>query len=293
MRSLVCALALLAAACTGSTADSTGPPPPPSSAVPTTTATVPPPTSTAPVDPCPAGAPGPSGEFTASGPVAVLGSPGGDAVVIAEIGLSTPRPGPDAEPDPDGCERLVIELATERGAPATAVGTTTVELIADLGILRVTLPPAVASTAVADLTVAGTFAQRAFVVQGDESLFVDVHLNRPVSARAASTRSPASIVVDLVAGDIAPENRPATGSRAVVLAPLGPMATYPIEVSGYARTDGPPVAVVVSGGDEATEAIAVDAPPYPWRTFTATVPSGPSGSVRLAVGGVVLLLAVP
>jgi hypothetical protein len=32
---------------------------------------------------------------------------------------------------------------------------------------------------------------------------------------------------------------------------------------------------------------------YPWRAFTAAVPSGPNGSVRLSVGGAVVLLAVP
>ena len=137
MRPLACALILLAAGCTSTTATSTSAPIPSTSAPSTTT---PPPTTAAtPVDPCPEG--GAAGEFTEDGTVASLGTPAGDAAVISEIRLTTPRPGPDDVPDAPACERLVIDLATERGAPATAVGTTTVELLAGVGVVRISMPP--------------------------------------------------------------------------------------------------------------------------------------------------------
>ena len=139
----------------------------------------------------------------------------------------------------------------------------------------------------------GNIAARAFVVETQDGLVVDVHLGRQGAARATSTGSPATIVVDLLGGGSQPPGRPAIGASAVVLAPLGPMATYPIEVVGYARSRSGAVEILVTGAGGSAEPVTAEAGTYPWRAFTAVVPSGPEGAIRHSAGDAVVLLAVP
>jgi len=220
--------------------------------------------------------------FERSGVVAAFGEDLDDAVQIASV-----RSG-----GYDGCERLVVDFLTGDGAPAATLGPTSTDFRPETGIVRITLPEEVTASAIADLTFDGVLIRRAFVVRTrDGHLAIDLHLAAAavVVVRSMGTRSPAQVIVDVKpdAEGIPREDPPIIGENVVVLSPGPGPITYPITVTGYARTfEGTVVTrltdeegTVVS--EEVTTATDwLDA----WGEFALTLTDGPTGPVGLFVG---------
>jgi len=189
----------------------------------------------------------------------------------------------------EGCERFVIDLADAEGNPAAGAGDVSVEVLRDLGVVRVTLRDVewVAPEAT-DESFGGELAREAYTVWADEGrwVFVDLHLAGEAEAHATVLDDPARVVVDLRPGG-GPIPGPAAVDRGVVvLDPRPGPASYPLTVTGYARTfEANVLARIEQDGEEAaqdfTTATAwVDA----WGYYSITFDSGPSGPIELHVG---------
>lgn len=267
MLRIAAVLALLISACSSSGADSTTPTS--SSAAPTTVA----PTTldSASVPPCLDG----DAPFGEEGILGSVGVSSGDARGIAGLRWVAH----------EGCERFIVDLATVDGAPAIAVGETTVALV-EPGILRIQLPETVTLTAVADNTFEGDLIERAYVVRDRAgSLFVDLLLASTIEARTSALESPARVVVDARLGSGEPEGTPTIGESVVVTSPLAGEASYPLQVAGYSRTFEANVVARIRDGGEATE-LFTTATDYleTWGVFELEFGEGPLGQVELFVG---------
>jgi hypothetical protein len=223
-----------------------------------------------------------SGElpFVEEGTVAALDSQGRDARAIAGIRW-----------DPlEGCERVEVEFLSATGAPATRIGPVGISMLADAGIVRVTLSDAIVDSAVADSTLNGTIVNKWFVVEGSEDgLTIDLHLNERAAARAFTTTSPARLVIDLRGtGDDRPLATPLSGDGIVVLSPQAGVGLYPLQVAGYAAPEVDAVRLRLTDlADIAVDrAVSTLSSTHVWREFSAALTDGPSGSVLLQVGTV-------
>lgn len=213
--------------------------------------------------------------FGSEGIVGAVGAASGDARGIAELRWAAH----------DGCERFVVDLATADGAPAIAVGNTTVAVVAS-GILRIQLPEAVTVTAVADNTFDGDMIERAYVVRDRAgSVFVDLLLAGPVEARASALEAPARVAVDVKPGSKELQSRPAVGVNIVVTTPVAGEADYPLRVAGYARTFEATVVARIRGEGEQTESFTT-ATDYleAWGVFEMEFADGPEGQVEMFAG---------
>jgi len=217
--------------------------------------------------------------FAADGIVATLGEGKGDAAAVGGVRWASHGT----------CERVIVDLLTESGAPAGALGEATVAYAADIGIVRVELPFSV--TAVADSVVEGDMVERVFVVRRlSGELAIDIHLaaDNPTVVRSFEVGEPARIILDLTTAPdgVIPPTSPTIAADVVVLSPLPGPAAYPLIVSGYARTfEANVVARLVRGGTTEAEATATAADWLAaWGEFELTFEEGPSGSVALLVG---------
>ncbi len=287
MRRFVPALLLLAAACSGAA-------PPTVTSLPPVLTSAPEPAPGAPTlavtTAPPAGRCFPDGpmpeEFVDAGVVGTAGGPGGDARLIAEIQLDSPRAAPG---DAEACERLAVELATADGAPATGVGIVEVELLTRPAVLRLRFSSVVSDTAVADVLLEGGLVRRAFVVRDADGLTVDAHLGAAVAAAVVTARGRVAVDVRRV-GDL-PVGTAVAGTSGAVLEPAGAVASYPLLVAGYGRSDAGELAVTVSGaGGVVAQTVAV--PAYPWGRFEVVVVDGPTGTVDVAAGDAVQTVLV-
>jgi hypothetical protein len=120
----------------------------------------------------------------------------------------------------DDCERFVLDFLTSDGAPASIMGDTSVTLLSEFDIIRITLPNEVTATQINDVLVDTTLVDRAYVVRLDDTaLAVDVHLKLPTQARAFGLPEPARSVVDIRPREGAADPlTPAISNRLVVLA---------------------------------------------------------------------------
>jgi hypothetical protein len=187
----------------------------------------------------------------------------------------------------EGCERLVVELATAGGAPATEPGGVRAELLRDKGIIRLRLADLVSSTAIADRVVERELVDRVYVVRSLEGdLYVDIHLGSAALARASVSRSPAAVIVDLQAGGPELEARPVVSDATVVITPTGPKAEYPLIVEGYARTFEATVVLRLRQGDRLEVENVTSSADYliTWGEYRFDVSGGPSGEVDIFVG---------
>jgi hypothetical protein len=262
-------VSLLATACAEPAATTT------SASAPTTTTTSSTTSPTPGLPPCLAG----DQSFATDGALAsgLLNGQEGDAELVA--GLTWTAFG--------GCERLIVELATAGGAPATEPGGVRAELIRDQGIIRLRLDDLVTSTAIADRVVERELVDRIYVVRSlDGYLYVDIHLGSAVLARASISRSPASVIVDLQAGGPELEARPVVSDHAVVFTPTGRSAEYPLLVEGYARTFEATVLMRIRQGNRVEVEDVTSSADYlvTWGEYRFEVSSGPSGSVEVFVG---------
>ncbi|MFQ5555159.1 MAG: Gmad2 immunoglobulin-like domain-containing protein [Acidimicrobiia bacterium] len=264
--------------------DATLPPAPQASTTqgtipPVTTTAVAPPNTTQPeaLPPCLGG----ETPFTDSGLVATLGTGVGDAASIGSVRWEAH----------EGCERIVVELLTEDGAPSGSVGESSVAFRPDQGIIRIDLP--VSATGVADASIEGDLAERVFVVrtpQGD--LSVEVHLGTadPIVVRASEVGEPARLVVDIARSEDGTGRivGPVVEDNVVLVAPAPGPARYPLQISGYARTFEANVVarLVVDGAIAGTVSTTAADWLEAWGEFTMSFESGPPGDVTLVVGEV-------
>jgi hypothetical protein len=188
-----------------------------------------------------------------------------------------------------GCERFVIDLLREDGTPATSPGEVQVELLRELGVVRVSMRNVEAVDP--DATGAdfdGPLARAAFAVFSPDGrwVYVDLHLGEAAEAHASVLRDPARVVVDLRPGGGPVPGAPARDERVVVLEPRPGTHSHPVVVTGYSRTFEANVVARLEHQGEAvfdtfTTATAwVDA----WGHFSFTIPDGPPGPATLHVG---------
>lgn len=189
----------------------------------------------------------------------------------------------------EGCERLVIDLVTDDDSPAQRPGAVTAELLRELGVVRVSLrdiewvdPDAT------DATFDGPLARRAYAVFSPEGrwVYVDVHLADAAEAHVSTLDDPARVVVDLRPGGGAVPAPAPSENRVVVLEPRPGAASYPLTVTGYARTFEANVVVRLERDgrevyeDFTTATAGVDA----WGHYSFTIDHGPTGRVTLHLG---------
>jgi hypothetical protein len=206
-----------------------------------------------------------------------------------------------------GCERVVIDLVRADGSAAERTGLVSAELLRAAGVVRVRLDNSVIETgattaemseslAPKSIDLKGELAGRAFIVRSDRadggSLFVDIHLSRPAEARLLTLPAPARVVIDLRpgGGDAAKALTQLSGgndpSGVVVLSPPGPTASYPLRITGYARTFEANVVAEVRQAGSQTARANVTASDWieAWGFFTLTIERGPTGQVEVFVG---------
>lgn len=237
--------------------------------------------------------------FGDEGLVAALGEDVGDATTISHIRWEASAT----------CERLTITFASDSGAPASSLGPTGVSVLAFAGVVRILLPPELDSTAVADMLPDGDLVHRIFVVRDEDgTLSIDIHgtKHQPVAARAFTTASPSSLVIDITAATTgSTRSGVATSPVAIVMTPSPGPALYPISIEGYASPGSDRLEVAFGGEDDfATErTISLAGFNDAWQGFTTVIADGPPGEATLFVGtlgpeggqdeGVVVVLDLP
>ncbi len=266
LRSLLIVIVIAAAACTPTEQESG-----PTTIAPTTTTT---PSSDTPS--CL------SGElpFVEQGVVAALDSPGRDARAIAGIRWHAL----------EGCERIEVEFLSVAGSPASRIGPVGVSMLADTGIVRVTLSDAIVDSAVADTTLNGDLLDGWFVIEGiADGLAVDLHLAGRAAARAFTTTSPARLIIDLVpAEEDLPIATPAARGGIILMSPQAGVGLYPLQIAGYSAPgiDAVRIRLSDSTGVLIDRSVSTLSPVHVWHAFDIGLTDGPSGSIDLFVGTV-------
>jgi hypothetical protein len=187
----------------------------------------------------------------------------------------------------EGCERVVVELATAGGAPATEPGGVRAELLRGKGIVRLRLADPVGTTAIADRLIERELVDRVYVVRSQEGyLYVDIHLASAVTARASIRRSPAEVIVDLRPGGTELENRPLISDATVVVTPTQDKTEFPVAVEGYARTFEATVVLRIRQGNRLEIEQVTSAADYlvTWGEYRFELTEGPKGRVEFFVG---------
>jgi hypothetical protein len=218
--------------------------------------------------------------FVGDGLIAALGDDEGDATSVSQIRW-----------DASGtCERLTVVFGTASGAPATTLGPSAVSVIPFAGIVRAGLPGEVEVSAVADTLLEGSLVRSVFVVRDQDGfIFIDIHGadEIPIEARAFTTTSPATLVIDITRADTQaiPVGITTTGS-AVVVTPTPGSAQYPVVVDGYVEPGLLAVRVQLIESDNVVvdRSVSVNGYSDTWQSFTSTIEEGPSGTVVLFVG---------
>lgn len=218
--------------------------------------------------------------FSGDGLIAALGGDEGDVSSISQIRWDKST----------NCERITIVFGTESGAPATTLGPSAVSVIPYAGIVRIKLPAEVERSAVADTLLEGRLVRSVFVVRDEDQLvFIDIHAAEelPILARAFTTTSPATLVIDVIRADTSavPVGVTTTDS-AVVVSPTPGMAEYPIDVDGYVEPGLSSVQIQVVASDTVAIDRSLSIPGYKdtWQSFSSTIEEGPSGTTVLFVG---------
>lgn len=226
--------------------------------------------------------------FVANGPIPVDAA-GAEPARAQRAGAGPPRVADLRLESHTGCERLVIYLGLEDDRLATSSGEVEAELLRDLGVVRVSLfevegvdPEAT------DARLEGSLARAAYAVRAPEGrrVYVDLHLAAVAEAHVRLLEDPARVAVDLRpgGGPIPPPST--TDARVVVLAPRPGPATYPLGVTGYARTfEANVVARIERDGEEIAETFTTaTAWADAWGHYEITFEEGPSGPIELHVG---------
>jgi len=218
--------------------------------------------------------------FGPDGLIAALGDDEGDATSVSQIRW-----------DPSGtCERLTVAFGSVSDAPATTLGPSAVSVISYAGIVRAGLPAEVEASAVADTLVEGSLVSSVFVVRDQDGfMFIDIHGadEIPIQARAFTTTSPATLVIDITRADTTATPVGVTKSGSVVIiSPTPGPAPYPTVVDGYVEPGLLAVRVQVIESDNAVvdRSVSVDGYHDTWQSFTSMIEEGPLGTAVLFVG---------
>lgn len=259
----VIALALLATACTGASAETTISPPSSS----TTFAPIT--TTTAPITGCAGGT-----QFIEGGEVASAESSSSDASTIGLISWATV----------DDCETFEITFETSQGAPATTAPSIRASFIGDLGVLRV--GTSAASTIISDQIIETGLVSRIYVVRSlNGGTFIDFHLTGPTQARTVVRSSPARLTLQLQPGLVALGRPPAAAGPVVLIEPVDD-ATVPIQttVGGYAN-DIAEVLMIATSNDRvvAQQTVSPAAASDGWAEFRADLQLA-AGEISLFAG---------
>jgi hypothetical protein len=219
--------------------------------------------------------------FERDGLIAALGGETGDASSLSEIRWDMSAT----------CERLTVSFGAGSGAPATTLGPTAVSVIPFAGVVRVQLPSEITASAIADILFEGSLIHATYVFRDDALLAIDIHAvdGIPISARAFTTTSPATLVVDITRAstDAVPVGVTAT-STAVVINPTPGPSQYPIVVKGYVAPGSSSLHVqLLDGGNPVVDrSMALFTHTDTWQFFTSTIEDGPTGALVLFVGTV-------
>jgi hypothetical protein len=209
--------------------------------------------------------------------VSIVGAADSDASQISSLAVFTSGV----------CERFEVGLVTDGFAPATSAPETSVEILPEAGVVRIQFNGRIASTAVTDSLIESGLVHQAFVVRAlNGGLFVDLHLARPVAARAVEMRNPARVAVELRPGGEPVALGSAIGGSVVVTSPSQRVVEYPFTIVGYARTfEANVIARVNVDGATADQYVTTAADWLEtWGEFRIDVPSGPGGDITLFVG---------
>jgi hypothetical protein len=175
-------------------------------------------------------------------PVCLMGEP---FVATGSLDVADLAPGNASRLDAirwqayDGCERLVLDLVTDDGSPADRPGAVSAEVHRDLGVVRLSLRDVEwVDPEATDATFDGPLARGAYAVFSPDGrwVYVDVHLADAAEAHVSTLDDPARVVVDLRPGGGAVPAAAPSDDRVVVLRPRPGPASYPLTVTGYART---------------------------------------------------------
>jgi hypothetical protein len=233
------------------------------------------PTTTAATDsPCLAG----DRPFSDAGVISAFGGPNGDATQISGVQWAAY----------EGCEQVVVDFLTADGAPAGALDAAGVEFDAASGVIRVSLAPAIARSAVADSRFDGELITRSYVVATGDGLAVDVHLaaGSAYAVRAYEVDSPSRVVVDVKADAEAQPVIGATfGQDVVIVEPPTGVISAPLRVSGYVKGTFEKVtgALVVDGTEVSTTTVTPVTASRIWREFSMVFREVPTSPIDLVV----------
>ncbi len=188
----------------------------------------------------------------------------------------------------EGCGRFVIDFAGEDGNPAGSVGTVQAEVRRDRGVVRIRLQDVEYVRPDATEASFSGLARAAYAVWSDEGrwVYVDLHLAEEAEAHVDVLEEPGRVVVDLRPGGPPIPPPAAVHERIVVLEPREGTQTYPLTISGYARTfEANVVARLEQGGADVEETFTTattwaDA----WGHYSMTIEEGPTGPIVLHVG---------
>jgi hypothetical protein len=164
-------------------------------------------------------------------------------------------------------------------------------VISYAGVVRIVLPTEIVGTAIADTLLEGSLIDSAYVVRDEDVLNIDIHGvdGIPITARAFTTTSPASLIIDVArsATDAVPVGVTAT-SDAVVVSPTPGPSEYPIMVEGYVAPGlrSIHIQLLEAGEPVADTSMALDGGTDAWQHFTSTIDDGPIGSAVVFVGTV-------
>jgi len=218
--------------------------------------------------------------FSGDGLVAALGDESGDATSVSTLRW-----------DPSGsCERVTVVFASTSGAPAATLGPSSVSVLSFAGIVRATLPPEVTISGVADTLLEGSLVNAIFVVRDQDGvMFLDIHGAEgiPLEARAFTTTSPATLVIDVARQDTAAVPVGVTTTDvAVVVLPTPGQTSYPIAVSGYVEPGRLSLRVQLSASGSIVSDHSIAVPGYTdtWQSYSSNLQEGPSGAAVLFVG---------
>lgn len=189
----------------------------------------------------------------------------------------------------EGCERFVIDFAAEDDTPAASVGEVRAEVLRDLGVVRVTLRQVEwVDQEATDAMFDGELARAAYSVWSDEGqwVYVDLHLAEEAEAHVAVLEEPGRVLVDLRLGGGPIPPSAVSDKRVVVLEPRPGEQTYPLAVTGYARTfEANVVARIEQRGEEVFETFTTaTAWADAWGHYSLSIEEGPSGPTELHVG---------
>jgi hypothetical protein len=217
--------------------------------------------------------------FVADGPAQVRDAEPGDAA----------RPGALRWQRYEGCERLVLDLQDADGGAAGRAGRVGAEVLRGRGVVRVELRDVPRGNPDAtDAAFDGPLARAAFVVASPDGRwhYLDLHLARPAEAFVTTLDDPARVVVDLRPGGPAIPDPAPRSNQVVVLEPRPGPASYPLTVTGYARTFEANVVVRLEQDGEAAHEEFTTSTGYvdAWGHYSFTIADGPRGRVTLHVG---------